>query len=77
MRKKRKKATSEWCIRTPVTCDACEGSGKVWVLLKGANIQTTRPCCVCWSTGTVVKTVRLSDEESQKIDDIAEAHGAA
>jgi hypothetical protein len=73
---KRKKVPSEWCIRIPTTCKACEGIGKVWVLLRGANIQTTRPCCVCWSTGTVVKTVRLSEAESRKIDRVAAAHGA-
>jgi DnaJ-class molecular chaperone len=75
-KKTKKREPSGWCIRIPVPCDACEGTGKVWVLLKGANIQTTKPCCACWSSGTVVRTVRLSEEESRKIDDIAAAHGA-
>ena len=76
MKAKKKKAPSEWCVRIPVSCDACEGTGKIWVLLRGANIQTTRPCCVCWSTGTVVKTVRLSEADARTIDRVAAAYGA-
>lgn len=76
MSKGKKKSASEWYLRVPAPCDDCEGTGKVWVLLRGANIQTTRPCTACLGFGTVMKTIKLSKAESKKIDRVAAAHGA-
>jgi DnaJ-class molecular chaperone len=73
--KKKKSAPSEWFLRVPAACGACEGSGRVWVLLRGANIQTTKPCGACLGFGTVMKTIKLSEAESRKIERVAAAHG--
>lgn len=72
---KKTKKTSDWYIRVTAPCDACEGSGKVWVLLRGAGIQTTKPCEHCLGFGTVIKSIKLNAAESKKIDRMAAAHG--
>lgn len=72
---KKTKEASEWYLRVTVPCDVCEGSGKVWVLLRGAGIQTTKPCAHCLGFGTIIKNIKLSAAESKKIERMAAAHG--
>ena len=75
--RKQKKAGSKWVLRVPVSCDGCDGCGRAWVLLRGANIKTTTPCSKCLGLGVVVKFVELPASESRRLDRIAQAHGTS
>lgn len=65
---------SDWVLRVPARCDACDGCGRIWVLHRGAGIQTTAPCTACLGLGTVMKTIKLSTAESRRVDRMAHAH---
>jgi DnaJ-class molecular chaperone len=75
--KKMKKPSTSWVLRTVVSCEECDGSGKIMTLLRGANILTTKFCDTCCGLGSVCKTVKLSAAESKHLDKIAHAHKVA
>lgn len=48
-----------WCA-----CEECDGSGKVWRELKGANVLTTETCGVCWGFGRVLRYMTKAEKKA-------------
>ncbi len=57
-----------WCI-----CEDCEGSGKVWILLKGAGIQTTETCGLCWGFGRRLRYMTKAEKKAMAEQILAES----
>lgn len=62
-------------LSVPTRCKECEGCGRVWSLLKGANISETVPCNWCGGVGIHYKQIYLSKTEIASIRKIESNHG--
>jgi hypothetical protein len=58
---------SKWYVREWVPCPECDGCGKVWVLLKGAGIQTTQTCGHCLGFARVSRLRKPTKAEIEEM----------